>query len=193
VDDDRVHERSLPRNAEREAVLEAPQTLVLRRHRDLEGSHYEAHVRRALLTLVGLVPLLALFNVFGQRPETARASTSAASLAVSAPTRVRGGLVYSARFRIDARRDVKDATLVLDPSWADGYTVNGLAPQPANETSRDGRLAYSFGHLAAGHSLLFFLSLQVNPTNLGHRAQNVDLYDGATRLASVHRTITIFP
>lgn len=174
-------------------MADVPQTLVLRRHRDLEGRHYEAWARRALLALVGLVPLLALFNVFGQRPQTARASASAASLYVHAPTRARSGLIYAARFRIDARRDLKNATLVLDPSWAEGYTVNGVAPQPLNEASRNGRLAYGFGHLAAGHSLLFFLSLQVNPTNVGHRAQNVDLYDGETRLATVHRTITIFP
>jgi hypothetical protein len=172
---------------------DAPQTLVLRRHRDLEGRHYEAHIRRALLTLIGLVPLLALFNVFGQRPQNARASTPAATLSVHAPTRLRSGLIYSARFRVDARQELKDATLVLDPSWAEGYTVNGVAPQPLSEASRNGRIAYSFGHLAAGRSLLFFLSLQVNPTNVGRRAQNVDLYDGKTRLATVHRTVTIFP
>jgi hypothetical protein len=186
-------ERSLSADAERETVPDAPQTLVLRRHRDLEGRHYEAHARRALLTLIGLVPLLALLNVFGQRPQTARASTPAATLTVSAPTRARSGLIYSARFRIDARQELKNATIVLDPSWAEGYTVNGVAPQPLNEASRNGRIAYSFGHLAAGRTLLFFLSLQINPTNVGHRAQNVDLYDGETHLASVHRTITIFP
>jgi hypothetical protein len=174
-------------------VADTLQTLVLKRHRDLEGRGHEAWVRRLLLALIGLVPLLALLNVFGQRPQTARASTAAAALTVRAPTRARGGLIYAARFRIDARQELKDATLVLDPSWAEGYTVNGQAPSPLKEASRDGRIAYSFGHLAAGHSLLFFLSLQVNPTNIGHRAQNVDLYDGETRLASVHRTVTIFP
>jgi hypothetical protein len=181
------------RSGESRDVADTPQTLVLRRHRDLEGRRSEVWARRLLLALIGLVPLLALFNVFGQRPETARASAAAAALTVRAPTKVRGGLTYAARFRIDARQELKDATLVLDPSWAEGYTVNGLAPQPATEASRDGRLVYSFGPLAAGHSLLFFLSLQVNPTNVGRRAQNVDLYDGETRLASVHRTVTIFP
>lgn|ERR1700693_6320156 len=172
---------------------DAPQTLVLRRHRDLEGRHYEAHARRVLLTLIGLVPLLALFNVFGQRPQSASASTPAATLTVSAPTEARSGLIYSARFRIDARHELKNATIVLDPSWADGYTVNGVAPQPLSESSRNGRISYDFGHLAAGRSLLFFLSLQINPTNFGHKTQNVDLYDGQTHLASVYRTITIFP
>lgn len=174
-------------------MAETPQTLVLKRHRDLEGRRREMWARRLLLGLIGLMPLLALFNVFGQRPQTARASASAATLTVYAPTRVRGGLSYAARFRIHATQEIEDATLLLDPSWAEGYTVNGLAPQPLTEASRDGRLAYGFGRLAAGRSLLFFVSLQVNPTNVGRRAQNVDLYDGETRLASVHRTVTIFP
>jgi hypothetical protein len=37
------------------------------------------------------------------------------------------------------------------------------------------------------------MQLQVNPTNVGRRAANVALYDGDTRLLTVHRTITIFP
>jgi len=174
-------------------VADTPQTLVLRRHRNLEGRRSEAWVRRLLLALIGLVPLLALFNVFGQRPQTARASAAAATLTVRAPARVRGGLIYAARFRIDARQELENATLVLDPSWAESYTVNGLAPQPETEASRDGKLVYGFGRLDAGRSLLFFLSLQVNPTNVGRRAQDVELYDGEARLASVHRKVTIFP
>ena len=30
--------------------------------------------------------------------------------------------MYAARFRIDALHDLKKATLVLDPGWADQYT-----------------------------------------------------------------------
>ena len=174
-------------------MADTPQTLVLNRHRDLEGRRREPHARRAVLALIALVPVLALLNVFGQRPQTATASSPAASLAVYAPTHLRGGLIYSARFHIDARQDMKDATLVLDPSWAEGYTVNGVAPQPLKEGSRDGKIVYSFGHLAAGHTLLFFLSLQVNPTNVGRRSQDVALYDGHTLLVSVERTVTIYP
>jgi hypothetical protein len=37
------------------------------------------------------------------------------------------------------------------------------------------------------------MSLQVNPTNVGRRSQNVELDDGETPILTVHRTITIFP
>ena len=171
----------------------APDGLTLRRHRDMEGRHWWVLVRRVLLVLFGAVLILALFNLFGQRPESSTAATPRASLKVYAPVHARSGVVYAARFHITARQDIKDAFLVLDPGWAEGYTVNGLAPQPLTEADRNGRLAYGFGHIPAGQSVIFFMSLQVNPTNVGRRSQNVELDDGETPILTIHRKITIFP
>jgi hypothetical protein len=100
---------------------------------------------------------------------------------------------YSARFRIDAANDLKNARLILSPGWAEGYTVNGLVPQPLTQGSRDGKLDFGFGHIPAGEHLTFWISLQVNPTNVGRRKQDVWLYDGDNLLAVSHREITIFP
>lgn len=171
----------------------APQTLTLKEHRDLQGKRWQRWVRRALLLVLVGVVAAALADVFGQRPETSTAAATAARLQVYAPVDARSGLIYAARFRIDARRPIKDALLVLDPGWAEQYTVNGLSPQPLSEASADGKLEYGFGHIEAGKHLTFFLSLQVNPTNVGRRAQDVRLYDGKRLLAEVRRTITIFP
>ena len=33
----------------------------------------------------------------------------------------------------------------------------------------------------------------MNPTNVGHRSQDVELYDGDELLATIDRSITIFP
>jgi hypothetical protein len=174
-------------------MVGAPDALTLERNRDMEGRRWWVAARRVLLGLLTAVLVAALFNVFGQRPQSETVTAPRASLKVYAPTRVRSGLVYAARFHITARQDIKDAFLVLDPGWAEGYTVNGLAPQPITEADRDGRLAYGFGHIRAGHSLIFFLSLQVNPTNVGRRSQNVQLVDGERRILVVHRYVTIFP
>jgi hypothetical protein len=174
-------------------VSAAPDTLTLSRHRDMKGREWWGPGRRILLAVLGLVLLAGLLNVFGQRPHSSTAATPRASLKVYAPTRARSGLSYAARFHISARQDIKDALLVLDPGWAEGYTVNGLAPQPVTEASRNGRLAYGFGHIPAGRSLVFFMSLQVNPTNVGHRSQDVELDDGETPILTIHRDITIFP
>jgi hypothetical protein len=178
---------------ERHGMAAAPDTLTLSRHRDLKGRRWFVPTRRVLLALLAALLVLALFDVFGQRPQTTSAATSAAKLSVYAPSHLRSGLIYAARFHITAYRDIKDATLVLDPGWAEGYTVNGSAPQPLNSGSRDGRLVFELGHVPAHHSYIFFLSLQVNPTNIGHRSQNVELDDGNTPILTVHRTVTIFP
>ena len=140
-----------------------------------------------------LIVTSGLLNAFGQRPATTAAAGSRGRLTVYAPTQARSGLIYAARFRIDALRDLTRATLVLDPGWADGYTVNGLAPQPLTEASRNGKLEFGFGHVAAGRHLTFWLSLQINPTNVGRHNQDVWLYDGDALVAQVHRTVTIFP
>jgi uncharacterized membrane protein YcaP (DUF421 family) len=49
-----------------------PDAIVLKRDRDLEGRQLDIWIRRGLMGLVAAVPLLALFNVFGQRPDTHR-------------------------------------------------------------------------------------------------------------------------
>jgi hypothetical protein len=174
-------------------VTTAPDTLTLKTHRDQVGRRGYVWVRRAFLTLLALVLLAALLNAFGQRPETSTAAIPAAKLTVYAPDHARGGLVYAARLRVDARQEVKNARLVLWPGWADQYTVNGLAPQPVDEASDNGKLSFTFGHIPAGQHLTFWVSLQINPTNVGRHSQTVQLYDGDTRLLTINRKITIYP
>jgi hypothetical protein len=174
-------------------MADIPDTIVLKRDRDLEGRGHEVWVRRGLLVLVAAVPVLALLNLFGQRPQTSTATVAAASLKVYAPTRVRSGLLYEARFRITAHQDLKKALLVLSPGWAEGVSINTIEPAPVGEASADGKLSFELGHVPAGRSFLLFMQFQVNPTNVGHRKQTVWLYDGDRHLLTVHRTITVFP
>jgi hypothetical protein len=68
-----------------------------------------------------------------------------------------------------------------------------VEPSPVGEASRDGNLVFELGHIAAGTSYIFFLQLQVNPTNIGRRSQDVALFDGEKFLTKVHRTVTVFP
>ena len=170
-----------------------PDSVVLERDRDLEGRQHDAWVRRGLFALVCAIPVLALFNVFGQRPGTSSAATAAAKLSVYAPARVRSGLLWEARFHITARHELRKARLVLDPGWAEGMSVNTIEPSPLGEASANGSLSLELGHIPAGRSYILFMQFQINPTNVGHRHQTVTLYDGARKLLTVHRAITIFP
>jgi hypothetical protein len=173
-------------------VADVPDHLTLRRNRDLEGRK-DVAIRRGFMAVLVVISGLGLLNVFGQRPSTSHAATSAADLEVYAPARVRAGLYYMARFTIDAHSDLERATLVLDPGWAEGITINTVEPSPIGEASDNGRLVFELGHVPAGEKYVFFLHLQVNPTNIGRRPQDVELRDGDVTLAHIDRTITIFP
>ena len=173
-------------------MADIPDQLVLKVARDREGRR-DVTARRIALAALLVVLALGLLNVFGQRPATTAADADAATLEVYAPERVRGGLFYEARFTIQAREEVEEATLVLDSGWAEGITINTVAPGPIGEASRDGRLAFELGRIPAGQKHVLFLQLQVNPTNVGHRAQDVELYDGDELLATINRTITVWP
>lgn len=171
----------------------APDQLDLARHRDLEGRAQRPFVRWALLTLVGLLLLLGLLNAFGQKPHTDTVSAEGVELEVYSPQRLRGGLFFMSRFTIRAEREIEAATLVLDPGWLEGVTLNSLVPAPVGEANRDGKIALDLGRVRAGTEHVFFIHFQVNPTEIGRRTQGVALYDGETPLLSVDRTVTIFP
>jgi hypothetical protein len=174
-------------------VADQPEYLDIRRHRDLEGRRSDLWYRRAFLAMITAVPVIALFNVFGQQPETVLAANSAASLSLHAPASLRGGLLWSAKFRIFARQELKDAILVLNQGWAEEMAINTIEPSPIGQASRDGRLSFDLGHVPKGHSFVLFVQLQVNPINVGTRDQGVHLYDGKTELLTIDRSVSIFP
>jgi hypothetical protein len=185
-------ERSAEGGAETGPVA-APDEIVLSRDRDLQGRRKGVWVRRSLLTLAALVPILALFNLFGQRPTTSKASVPAATLSVYAPTRLRGGLLWEGRFHVTAHQEIKNAILVLSASWAEGMSINTIEPSPSNEASDNGKLEFTLGHIPAHQSFILYMQFQVNPTNVGHRSRSASLYDGETKLATIHQKVTIFP
>jgi hypothetical protein len=175
------------------AVATPPDGLTLKRHRDFEGLERRPIVRWAILAALAVLVALGVLNVFGQRPENHVVSAGGAELEVYSPTRVRSGIYFMSRFTIRPERELENATLVLDPGWLEGITLNTVAPSPAEESSRDGRLAFELGAIPADETYVLFLHFQVNPTNVGRRPQDVDLFDGDRLLVHVDRDITIFP
>ena len=172
----------------------APDQLTLKRHRDLVGRERRPVARWVLLAIVTAILLAGLANVFGQRPDTDVADGPVAELKVYSPKKLRSGLFYESRFTIRAHEEIEEATLVLDPGWLEGTTLNTLAPGPIGEASRNGRIALELGHIPAGGLHRFFLHFQVNPTNVGfNRPADVELHDGERLLLHIDRTVTTFP
>jgi hypothetical protein len=176
-------------------VTDIPDTLVLRRHRDLEGmGRWGIWLRRGVLAAIALVSILGLLDVFGQRPTTSRAETAAAIVSVYAPSAIRGGDFMEARIHVTARQELHNARLLLDPGWAEGLSMNTIQPTPVSESSVDGRIAFELGRIPARSSYILFLQFQVNPTNVAwHRPQNVELLDGTTPIATIRHSLTVFP
>jgi len=176
-------------------VADIPDLLVLKRHRDLDyAGRHGPLVRRIALSLVAVVSILGLLNVFGQRPLTTVASAPAATLKLYAPEHLRGGLLWSARFHVYANEDLKKATLVLDPGWAESMSINTIEPSPIGEASKDGKLSLELGHIPKGSSYILFLQIQVNATNVAwRRSQNVELDDGAKKILLLRHHVTIYP
>ena len=173
-------------------MASVPDYLTLKEHRD-DDKIVERSVRWALVTIISVISIAGLLNVFGQHPTTTEASGPAAELTVFAPERLRGGLFYEGRISVEARQQLDDAVIVLDHGWAEQTSINTIEPAPVDESGRDGRLSLGYGKLEAGEQLTVYIQLQVNPTNVGHRSQRVELRNGPELIAAADRTVTVFP
>jgi hypothetical protein len=170
-----------------------PDGLTAERHRDLHGRARHPRYRQALLCLIAVFPVLALLNVFGQRPTVSGAHTAAADLKVTAPARLRTGLIFQVRVEVLAHRALSMPQLIFSQGWWESMSENSISPNATDESSANGRVVLTYNTLSAGHTLIVWLYFQVNPTNVGKRSEDIELNDGSTPITSIHRSLTIFP
>jgi hypothetical protein len=185
--------RIVEHGGEAPSMAEPPEGITLARNRDLRGKLASPMYRRALLCCVAALPVLALLGVFGQKPSTSHVDSQGVDLSVTAPTRLRSGLIFQVQVEVIAHRPVKQLEVVFDRGWWDSMSVNSIVPEPSEESSEDGQVVLSFGQLSAGGRVVFWIYFQANPTNVGKRREDVEVRDGSTPLAHVHRSMTIFP
>jgi hypothetical protein len=149
--------------------------------------------RRVVIGLFCLVAVLALADRFGQQASRSEAATPAASMQLSAPAVVRGGLFFQSRLEVRALRAVAFPRVVLDDGWIEGMQANSIQPAPASEASRDGHVVLTYGRLKAGDVLRIWFQFEVDPTSVGHRSYGVELDDASTRLVRLSPSITVLP
>ncbi len=101
--------------------------------------------------------------------------------------------MFQALLKVMPRQEIHHLQLVFDKGWWESMAVNSIKPEPESETSRDGKIVLEYGIWPAGKELVCWLNFQVNATNVGNRSENVSLEDSGETLASVHRSLTIFP
>ncbi len=170
-----------------------PPGIDLQRHAELRGRKRHVWWRWGALLVIAAIPVLGLLNVFGQRPQISRATSAQASLLLNSPSRVRGGLMFTTEIKITPQRKIRDGQLYLDKGWFQNMTLNGVSPQPSNQNAQGKWQTWDFGKMPANQTFTVWISWQVNPTNLGTRSQDLELYDGQHKVLLIHHTLTVFP
>lgn len=160
---------------------------------DERGVRLGVRTRRTILSVLLVVPLLALLGLLGQRAGAWHAAGARATLELRGPGTVRGGLYFESRVTIRARGRIQHPRLVLDEGWLEGMQVNSIEPSPQSESSRDGRLVLAYSSLLPGDLWRIYFQFQVNPTNVGHRSYALELDDDTTRIARIDRSLTVLP
>jgi len=150
-------------------------------------------VRRAILTLLGLIVLLGVLNRYGQRPADSVARVPAATMRLSAPEHIRGGLFFQSRLEISAAQAIDHPRIVLDEGWVEGMQVNSIEPAPVGEAAREGRVVLSYDALKPGDLLRVWFQFEVNPTNVGRRSYALALDDAERPVARLTRDISVLP
>jgi hypothetical protein len=174
-------------------VAKVPETLVRKEHVELTGHDFEEWARRIGLVLLAAILALGLANFFGQATGETTVENDAARLTLRAPADVRAGLFYQIMFRIEAREELTEPALVLDPGWVEGFTINSQQPEPVEWKHRDGRNVLIYGPIPAGGHLIARLQYQVNTTAVGPRTQNVVLEDAGEELLRLDHDAFVYP
>jgi hypothetical protein len=161
--------------------------------REAPGVRRGLWTRRVVLCVFAAVAVLGLLDVFGQKATGSSASSPRATMALSAPRAVRGGLLFQARVEIRATGTIKDPRLVLDEGWFEGMQLNSIEPQPQSQAARDGDVVLTYDQLAPGDLLRMWVQFQVNPSNVGSRPFGIELDDATEPVVAIHRDITVLP
>ena len=171
--------------------------LSLERHRDLAGTQWVwgPRLRIAIVAVLCLFVAAALLNQFGQRPEEVSVTGPAATLDVSTPHHLRGGLVFQTRIDVVARRPIAKPTIALAGGWFDGITLNSVQPGPSAQAGTgSGGATFAYPSLPAGRTLTVWLEWSVNPTTIAwRRDEPVVVADGTTALVRGSQTVTVMP
>lgn len=146
------------------------------------------------LAVLGAVMLAALLGAFGggkTRPLTVAAAE--AQLDVATPRVIRNGEFFETRVRIEARRPIAKAVLVVPESlWRD-MTINSMIPAPSEEKAEKGEFRFDYGAMKTGDVLDIKIDGQINPPLFAGTQGGVALYDGERRIAAIAFDIKVLP
>lgn len=161
------------------------------RHGSEFGTRHATWWRLGVLVVILGIALLGL--VGGGPASTVRASSPAASLAVTSPDRLRNGMFFETRIAAVARAPVGDVVIAIPAGMWRDTTINSLIPGPKEEQFVDGEFRFHFGALEAGAKLGLKIDGQLNAPRYGASRGRIRLLDGNRELTAVPVALKIIP
>ena len=144
----------------------APETLTRERHGELQGRETRAVGSKIFRALLVALHFVAPSTSSARDRSPLSAAGSTATLSVESPADLRGGLIFQARIAVHALKPIARPTLILDPGWFESMSLNAIAPDPAQQSTRTARR--DLGRLVVGERLAVSLYFQ---TNLAERCR----------------------
>ncbi|MEA1072658.1 hypothetical protein [Sphingomonas sp. LY160] len=146
------------------------------------------------LVAIGALPVIGLLGYLGGAPSpTAKGASTAATIEVHSPRRLRNGIFFEYRIAVTARQPVADAVVAVPSAlWRD-FTINTMIPAATEEEYVDGEYRFHFGPLDAGKSLRFKIDGQINPPHIGTTHARIRLLDGEREVTGVGISQTVLP
>jgi hypothetical protein len=167
-----------------------------------QGIH-ESHLRSknwyrfanpAAVIGIGLFLVAALAGVFGGQPHPTRIiETTAATITLEFPERLRNGEFFEMRANIEAKRDFADMGIALSSSYWQDLTINTMIPAPSEEKSESGDYVFTYGEMKAGDTLTVKIDGQVNPPMFAGTKGTLRLKDGDSLIAEIPLELKVFP
>ena len=147
-------------------------------------------IRAASVGLIGVVLVLALFNVLGPRYQTTTRTVGGTSVTLEYPEIMRPGL--ASRWILSVHRpggfDGK-ITVATTARWFEGFDFNDLLPNAASETERGDMVVYAFDP-PPGDTFRLEIDFMATPTEtLVRHATTTVAGDGLAPVSIPYRTI----
>lgn len=148
----------------------------------------------AAAAVLGGVVVAALSGALGGAPpETRWVRTSDISVGLTAPERLRTGMVGEISLTLLPARDMPRPAVDIPSDWLRGVTINETSPAPEREEGLPGATRLHLAPLKARQPVTLSFSYQVNPDRRGRSTGAIRVLDGEQVQAVVPVELLVLP
>lgn len=153
---------------------------------------WRRHASPFSVIVFGVIVAVGLSGLVGHERDWT-ASGDGVDLVVHAPEVIRNGEFLELRATLVSAQPLSQLAIGVEASLWEDMTVNTMLPTPADESSEDGELRFTYQPLEAGTEFLWKVDLQVNPDIVLGNDGTLTVYDGDRPLVSTDLSIQVLP